>query len=185
MSKFGKAVDKETQEQKRNMFKSFLGGMLFGFLVGAVMFAIPSAHASDANNEIYCLAQNIYFEAGNQPLAGKIAVSQVVINRVEHPSYPDDICDVIYQAKIRVNWKNEIVPIRNQCQFSWFCDGKSDDPIDSQTWLLSLHIARDVVQRKYGDITEGSTHYHSDSVYPYWADSLNETVIINNHIFYK
>ena len=83
MSKFGKAVDKETQEQKRNMFKSFLGGMLFGFLLGAVMFAIPSAHASDANGDIYCLAQNIYFESGNQPLAGKIAVSQVVINRVE------------------------------------------------------------------------------------------------------
>ena len=35
--------------------------------------------ASDANNEIYCLAQNIYFEAGNQPLAGKIAVTQVVL----------------------------------------------------------------------------------------------------------
>ena len=185
MSKFGKAIDKETQEQKRNMFKSFLGGMLFGFLLGAVMFAIPSAQASDANNEIYCLAQNIYFEAGNQPLAGKIAVSQVVINRVEHPSYPNDICDVIYEAKMRVNWKNEIVPVRHACQFSWFCDGKSDDPVDSQTWLLSLHIARDVVQNKYGDITEGSTHYHSDKVNPYWASSLNRTVIINNHIFYK
>ena len=160
-------------------------GFFTGLALGFIMIYPLSLEASDPNNEIYCLAQNIYFEAGNQPVAGKVAVSQVVINRVEHPSYPDNICDVVYQAKLRVNWKNEFVPIKNKCQFSWFCDGKSDDPVDSQTWLLSMHIARDVVQQKYGDITEGSTHYHSDKVDPYWASSLNRTVVINNHIFYK
>ena len=86
---------------------------------------------------------------------------------------------------MRENWRGDYVPIRHQCQFSWFCDGKSDDPVDSPTWLYSMHVARDVLQDKYGDITEGSTHYHSDSVHPYWADSLNNTVVINNHIFYK
>jgi spore germination cell wall hydrolase CwlJ-like protein len=185
MSKFGKAVDKEVRYNGLNMFKSFLSGMAFGALLMGLLLLPSTLQASDPNNEMYCMAQNIYFEAGNQPLAGKIAVSQVVLNRVEHPSYPDNICDVVYQAKMRVNWKNEIVPIRNQCQFSWFCDGKSDDPVDSQTWLSALHIARDVVQKRYGDITEGSTHYHADSVYPYWADSLYQTVIINNHTFYK
>ena len=173
------------KHKEQDLFKAFLYGMGFGAFLMFILLLPTKAYASDQNNEMYCLAQNIYFEAGNQPVAGKIAVAQVVINRVKHPSYPNDICDVIYQAKTRVNWKNEIVPIRNQCQFSWFCDGKSDDPVDSQTWLLSLHIARDVVQDRYGDITEGSTHYHADSVYPYWADSLLQTVIINNHTFYK
>ena len=168
-----------------NIIINGLYGFFTGLALGFIMIFSLSLEASDPNNEIYCLAQNIYFEAGNQPVAGKVAVSQVVINRVEHPSYPDNICDVVYQAKLRVNWKNEFVPIKNQCQFSWFCDGKSDDPVDSQTWLLSMHIARDVVQQKYGDITEGSTHYHSDKVDPYWASSLNRTVVINNHIFYK
>ena len=168
-----------------NIIINGLYGFFTGLALGFIMIYPLSLEASDPNNEIYCLAQNIYFEAGNQPLAGKVAVSQVVINRVEHPSYPDNICDVVYQAKLRVNWKNEFVPIKNKCQFSWFCDGKSDDPVDSQTWLLSMHIARDVVQQKYGDITEGSTHYHSDKVDPYWASSLNRTVVINNHIFYK
>ena len=168
-----------------NIIINGLYGFFTGLALGFIMIYPLSLEASDPNNEIYCLAQNIYFEAGNQPVAGKVAVSQVVINRVEHPSYPDNICDVVYQAKLRVNWKNEFVPIKNQCQFSWFCDGKSDDPVDSQTWLLSMHIARDVVQQKYGDITEGSTHYHSDKVDPYWASSLNRTVVINNHIFYK
>ena len=168
-----------------NIIINGLYGFFTGLALGFIMIYPLSLEASDPNNEIYCLAQNIYFEAGNQPVAGKVAVSQVVINRVEHPSYPDNICDVVYQAKLRVNWKNEFVPIKNKCQFSWFCDGKSDDPVDSQTWLLSMHIARDVVQQKYGDITEGSTHYHSDKVDPYWASSLNRTVVINNHIFYK
>ena len=166
-------------------YKAFLYGMLFGFMLGAVMFAVPKAYASDANNDIYCMAQNIYFEAGNQPLAGKVAVAQVVINRTEHVNYPADVCDVIYQAKWRNNWQGNPIPIRHQCQFSWFCDGKSDDPEDSPTWMVSLRIARDVIQGAYPDITEGSTHYHSDKVKPYWADSLNETVYINNHKFYK
>ena len=166
-------------------FKAFLYGMGFGALLMFILLLPGQVKASDANNDIYCMAQNMYFEAGKQPLAGKIAVAQVVLNRLKHPNYPATICGVIYQAKYKQNWKGNMVPIRNQCQFSWFCDGKSDDPVDSPTWLLSLHVARDVVQGRYDDITEGSTHYHNDSVHPYWADSLNETVIINNHIFYK
>jgi len=166
-------------------FKAFLYGMGFGALLMFILLLPGQVKASDANNDIYCMAQNIYFEAGNQPLAGKIAVAQVVINRTNHPNYPTTMCDVIYQAKWKENWLGNLVPIRHQCQFSWFCDGKSDDPVDSPTWMNSLKVAADVVQGKYGDITEGSTHYHSVYVNPYWADSLNETVIINEHIFYK
>lgn len=166
-------------------FKAFLYGMGFGALLMFILTIPGKVQASDANNEIYCMAQNIYFEAGNQPLAGKVAVAHVVLNRTEHVNYPQDICDVIYQAKWIENWMGNQVPIRHQCQFSWFCDGKSDVPEDSATWMTSLRIARDVVQGAYPDITEGSTHYHSDKVRPYWAESLNETVLINNHIFYK
>lgn len=166
-------------------YKAFLYGMAFGALLMIVLLLPATLRASDANNDIYCMAQNIYFEAGNQPLAGKVAVGQVVLNRLNHPNYPGTMCDVIYQAKWKENWLGNMHPIRNQCQFSWFCDGKSDEPEESPTWLDSLVIARDVVQGAYPDITEGATHYHNDSVYPYWADSLNQTVIINNHIFYK
>lgn len=154
-------------------------------LLSLLLVITSTAYASDENGETYCMAKNIYFEAGNQPIAGKIAVSQVVLNRVYSSAYPDTVCDVIYQAKWKENWKGNQMPIRNQCQFSWFCDGKSDIPVDSATWMLSLMVASSVMGGDYGDITEGSTHYHADSVYPYWADSLNETVIINNHIFYK
>jgi len=172
----------------KNDFNFIINGV-YGFFTGmaiGILIILPfKAAASDANGDMYCLAQNIYFEAGNQPLAGKIAVAQVTQNRVNHLNYPSSICGVIYDAKWRTNWKGEQVPIRNMCQFSWFCDGKSDEPVDSPTWLYSMHVARDVIQGKYGDITEGATHYHSDKVNPYWSSSLNQTVIINNHIFYK
>ena len=166
-------------------FKSFLTGMGFGALLMFILLSAQKVSAFDENGEAVCLAKNIYFEAGNQPLAGKVAVAQVVFNRMEHSSYPQDICGVVYQARWRENWKGEQVPIRHQCQFSWFCDGKSDEPLDTKTFDECLIIARDIVDGFYPDITEGATHYHNVYVNPYWSDSLNETVIINEHIFYK
>jgi len=163
-------------------FITFIGGAILGFVVGAMS---QNVQASDENGDTFCMAQNIYFESANQPLAGKIAVAQVVLNRVDSVDYPDTVCGVIYDSKYFINWKGTLTPKRNMCQFSWFCDGKSDVPVDSATWLLSLHIARDVVQGRYGDITEGSTHYHATSVHPYWADSLTEVATIDQHIFYK
>ena len=77
-------------------FKAFLYGMGFGALLMFILLFPGQLKAFDENNEVYCMAQNIYFEAGNQPLAGKIAVSQVVINRTNHMNYPTDICGVVY-----------------------------------------------------------------------------------------
>jgi len=85
--------------EEKSLYKSFLAGMFFGGFLMFVLLLPSKVHAFDENNEIYCLAQNIYFEAGNQPLAGKIAVSQVVLNRVEHYAYPDTVCGVVYDAK--------------------------------------------------------------------------------------
>ena len=118
-------------------------------------------------------------------MIGKVAVSHVVLNRVDSSLYPDTICDVVYQSRWRINWKGEEVPVRNKCQFSWFCDGKSDEPVDSKTWIESMLIARRVIEGEWSDVTEGATHYHADSVLPYWASSLNRTVTVDNHLFYK
>ena len=133
----------------------------------------------------YCMAQNIYFESANQSFAGRLAVANVVMNRVEDLQFPNSPCDVIYQAKTRINWKGNEVPIRNQCQFSWYCDGLSDEPVDSATWIKSLYIADLVLTGVYKDITEGSLWYHADYIYPYWADELEYVTQIEDHIFYK
>lgn len=184
-SQWGKTLDDEMKYTGKTMFKSFLSGMFFGAMLMTLLLFPQTVKAFDENGEVFCMAKNIYFEAGNQPVAGKIAVSLVVLNRVEHHAYPDNVCDVIYQAQWKENWKGNLTPVRHKCQFSWFCDGKSDEPVDSATWMFSLATANRVLQGDFADFTEGATHYHADTVYPYWADSLNETVIINNHIFYK
>ena len=176
----GAITNKVSNMKQRYLY--LIVGAILGFVTGLMS---PMAHGSDENGEAVCLAKNIYFEAGNQPLAGKVAVAQVVFNRMEHSAYPKDICGVVYQAKWGKNWAGNMMPIRNQCQFSWFCDGKSDEPLDTDTFFESYLIAQDVIMGKYPDITSGATHYHSVWVEPYWADSLNETVQITDHIFYK
>lgn len=185
MSKFGPAVDKEVRYTGLNMFKSFLWGMAFGALLMGLLLLPSTLKASEYDEGRYCLAQNIYFESANQSFAGQIAVSHVVLNRVEDLQFPETICGVVYQAKMKENWKGNMVPIRNQCQFSWFCDGKSDEPVDSITWLNSIRVADMVLSGQYPDITEGSLWYHADFVKPYWSDQLELVTTIDNHLFYK
>ena len=136
--KFFKGSRNETRRKKVKIRSVYF---ILGLLIGMAVSMSSKLYAYDENGEAVCLAKNIYFEAGNQPLAGKVAVAQVVLNRMEHASYPKDVCGVVYQAKWRENWKGQQVPIRHQCQFSWFCDGKSDEPLDTDTFLnrISLH----------------------------------------------
>ena len=162
-------------------------GLLYLSWFFLILFLVLFAGKATADDykERYCMAQNIYFESANQSFAGKLAVGHVVINRVRDEQFPNNVCDVIYQAKTRINWLGEEVPIRNQCQFSWYCDGKSDEPVDSKTWMTSLYIADLILEVGYRDITEGSLYYHADYIRPYWADVLEHVVTIDNHLFYK
>tara|TARA_B110000503_G_scaffold118357_1_gene179214 strand:+ start:3617 stop:4081 length:465 start_codon:yes stop_codon:yes gene_type:complete len=133
--------------------------------------------------DFLCLSRNIYFESRNQSVAGQIAVAQVVMNRVKDSRYPDTVCGVVEQGKMDSNG----VIKRNQCQFSWFCDGLTDVPKNKEMWVQSQESAIRAVDmyQLYYDITDGSTHYHSTKVNPTWASSIEEIVQIDDHIFYK
>lgn len=151
------------------------------------LLLISSESFADFEEERFCLAKNIYFEAGNQPFSGKLAVANVTMNRVSSEQFPDDVCSVVYQSK---RWRvsevtNALVPVKGSCQFSWFCDGKSDTPKDSITWLKAIRIAGMALTEKPVDITEGALWYHANYVCPYWASHLERIVRIENHIFYK
>lgn len=136
---------------------------------------------------VMCLALNMYWEAKNQSMIGQLAVGQVVMNRVEDSRFPNTVCEVVYQGQHRPSWKDPTKehPIRHKCQFSWYCDGKSDEPKDSVTWIESIRIADMALQSSNFDVTEGALWYHADYVYPYWADHLERVVTIEDHIFYK
>jgi|TARA_R100000479_G_scaffold87795_1_gene42899 spore germination cell wall hydrolase CwlJ-like protein len=131
---------------------------------------------------ITCLALNIYFESRNQPIEGQVAVSQVVLERVKSKKYPNTVCEVVFQGPT-YSWSVNY-PIRDRCQFSWYCDGLSDKPKDKTAWLNSLEVAEKVY---YGltDTVKGATHYHSVKVDPWWAKYKVKVKQIGDHIFYK
>lgn len=136
-----------------------------------------------AQKNTECLATNIYFEARGESYEGQKAVAFVTLNRVESNKFPDDICSVVYQAKYRTGW-SESVPIRNKCQFSWYCDGKSDRIRNSSDYQRLYTLAAEVITGRHKDNTEGALWYHADHVQPSWRLDYNRIAKIDSHIFY-
>tara|TARA_A100001011_G_C13590654_1_gene548139 strand:- start:3 stop:434 length:432 start_codon:yes stop_codon:yes gene_type:complete len=132
---------------------------------------------------LMCLALNVYHESKNQSLIGQIAVAQVTMNRVRDERYPNNVCDVVKQG-LTYKW-NPSIPIRNKCQFSWYCDGKSDKPRDEQAWDKAMLVAHGVYYGNLDDFVEGATHYHAHYVLPSWASSKTYITRIDDHIFYR
>ncbi|MCB1773504.1 MAG: cell wall hydrolase [Gammaproteobacteria bacterium] len=129
------------------------------------------AHAA----EIHCLALNIYFEARGESDTGQRAVAHVVMNRAAHPRFPSSVCGVVRQGGEKR---------RHRCQFSWWCDGRSDHPSDQDAWEESLRLAEAIYAGELPDITGGAMWYHADYVSPYWSKVLLKGDQIGQHIFY-
>ncbi len=136
--------------------------------------------------QLTCLTQNIYFEARNQPTVGQMAVASVVLNRVYDSRYPNTICGVVTQGPT-YSWKKDF-PVRHRCQFSWYCDGKSDTPTEQRAWNHAITVAKEVYYTySLGvfNMIDGATHYHTLEVDPDWHNYLEEVAVINNHVFYR
>lgn len=133
--------------------------------------------------QLTCLAVGIYHEARGEGNAGMAAVANVVINRVHDPRWPDTPCEVLSEGPT-LKWDAN-APLRDRCQFSFYCDGKSDVPKNQKSFAQAVRIAEEQWY-SYGlslDITEGATYYHATSIDPKWPYTYITT--INNHKFYK
>ena len=124
---------------------------------------------------LMCLALNIYFEARSEPIEGQIAIAEVTLNRVASTNYPNDVCSVVLQDN------------KDGCQFSWWCDGKSDQPREHNSLRTSKALAELMLKEGHHITVIGNeaTHYHSNDVHPYWANDLHKIRRIGKHIFYK
>ncbi len=136
----------------------------------------PAASAIQVNDDLQCLALTIYFEARGEPQAGKLAVASVVMNRVADRRYPNRVCAVVQQGGERP---------RNRCQFSWWCDGRSDYPHNSRAWKQSNAMAFLVYWGFMRDPTEGALWYHANYVRPFWRKAFERGPTIGEHIFYR
>ena len=178
------------------MLKELLTTFVISASAGEVDVTLKDA-TDYLDKQATCLAKNMYYEARSQGLAGQLAVSLVVLNRVKDKRYPNTICEVVHQGPVRESWKTKgknvpesqrtYYPIKHRCQFSWYCDGASDEPKEPTTYNQLYEMAVDLV---YGDITvvditEGATHYHADYVFPAWRKTKTKTIEIEDHIFYR
>jgi len=120
--------------------------------------------------DINCLAKNIYFEAGTEPMLGKMAVAQVTINRVKNGYWGDTVCDV-------VNAKD---------QFSW--TSKDDHTIDKESVAYQDSVSaakKALAERRRLRVLKHALFYHADYVRPNWADHTQKIGKIGTHVFYN
>jgi spore germination cell wall hydrolase CwlJ-like protein len=138
----------------------------------------PLPEVVHSTREMKCLAEAIYFEARGEPEQGRIAVAQVVLNRVKNPAYPNTICSVVYQNK----------NMRNRCQFSFACDGIRERVTNAGAWKDAQALAKRVLdddRTLYIADVGASTHYHATYVKPRWSRKMTKMDKIGHHIFYK
>lgn len=125
--------------------------------------------------EAVCLAQNIYFEAGNQSTKGREAVAAVTLNRVKDQRFPKTTCGVVFQNN------------KNGCQFSWTCDNKPDVITNEKVFGEALSIAQDFLTGRKSSriISTDVVYYHADYVKPKWAEEKKFAGAVGAHVFYR
>jgi len=133
-----------------------------------------------SKQEQLCLAQAIYHEARGESEAGQWAVANVIINRAMSGKYPSTLCGVIFQNADQGLYK---------CQFTFACDGRSDNGTERRAWNRSVKLA----QAAYAEYAQGerpgvlpssALFYHTTAVSPNWSTKFQQVATIGSHIFY-
>jgi spore germination cell wall hydrolase CwlJ-like protein len=124
-----------------------------------------------------CMAQAVYFEGRGEPLEGQIAIAEVIMNRVDSNKFPDTVCGVVAEDR---------GPAAYDCQFSFMCDGKPEEMVNTSAAALAAHVAYVVLTGdRNDDITNGALFFHTKSVNPHWADVFTKVAVVGEHIFYR
>jgi spore germination cell wall hydrolase CwlJ-like protein len=169
-----------THPSRPNLWWPSLAG-LAGFLAiaacGALAPLLPlstpwAATASD--QDLRCLALTLYWEAREDSRPGMLAVGWVVLNRRDRAKFPSTICEVVREG-------SETPP----CQFSYWCDGKRDEPTEGESWRLASAVATELLSAPPPDPTHGAIFYHRDDIRPAWSTKHRRTAQVGRHFFYR
>jgi spore germination cell wall hydrolase CwlJ-like protein len=126
------------------------------------------------NDAITCLSRTIYWEARGERATGMEAIANVVMNRLGHEGFPKTICKVVMQGREQ-----------GTCQFSWWCDGRTDDAKEDKSYALAKEIARKALNRQLTDRTGGALYFHQRKATPSWSNEFIKTVEVGKVVFYK
>lgn len=131
--------------------------------------------ASADSRERECLATAIAYEAGYEPINGRRAVADVILNRTRSGFHPATICGVVYEGSSR----------RTGCQFTFTCDGSLRRALPARVVDEARQIADEALSGLSPSQIGGAVNYHADYVNPYWASSMLRVAKIGRHIFYR
>jgi spore germination cell wall hydrolase CwlJ-like protein len=136
--------------------------------------AVDPVGEEPLNNAITCLSRTIYWEARGEGAASMEAIANVVMNRLGHEGFQNTICKVVMQGREQ-----------GACQFSWWCDGRSDDAKEDESYAIAKEIARKALNRQLTDRTDGALYFHQRKASPSWSTKYIKTVEIGEFVFYK
>ena len=136
--------------------------------------AVDPVGTEPLDEAITCLSRTLYWETKGEDAASMEAVANVVMNRLGHKGFPNTICEVVMQGREQ-----------GACQFSWWCDGRSDDAKEDESYAIAKEIARKALNRQLTDRTGGALYFHQRKVTPSWSTGYIKTVEVGEFVFYK
>ena len=123
-----------------------------------------------------CLSEVLYYEARGEGDGGQKAIAEVVFHRMNRGNFGHSICAVVYEGKGKPG-----------CQFSFTCNGDLKRPKQQAAWHRAEALAAQILtgQSPLRNATGGALNFHAVSVAPDWAETMEQTTQIGNHIFYR
>ena len=157
----------------------------FAYLAGTHLEPAPiveaqweAKYAQQRADELQCLAENVYFEARGEPLAGQYAVAEVTLNRTRAMNFPHTVCKVVHETR----WDSS--RRRYVADFSWVEFG-AQSPEDGPAWRQAMAVASATYDDLHEPVVPGALFYHATTVRPGWSRGRTRIATIGNHIFYR
>jgi spore germination cell wall hydrolase CwlJ-like protein len=152
--------------------------LLMALVCPTICVMFSTAKASELN----CLVEAVYYEARSEPITAQLAVANVILERVRDERFPNTICGVVHQG--RYNRRGH--PIRHQCMFSYWCDGKPERMKEIEALKTAISVSEMAITGVIVEMTVGATHYHATYVRPHWrlSHTFMELGQLGRHIFY-
>jgi len=116
--------------------------------------------------DLQCLSEALYFEARGEGVQGQRAVAEVILNRVDHPRFPQTVCGVVHQRG----------------QFTY---NKNARIREKGTFARVQKVAMAALAGAPRTLTHGATYFHTPAVRPSWSRRFERTARIGRHIFYR
>lgn len=129
--------------------------------------AVAAQDLSVSDRELNCLAVGVYYEAKGEPLAGQLAVAEVILDRTTSGRFPRSVCSVLTQRG----------------QFSFVHGGQIPTPPNNDHWRKAMAVAKVAQKDLWESPVDGALYFHARHVSPHWKRPRAGTV--GNHIFYR